>query len=212
MKKFFTAVLAGAMMLIGTSAFAQASLGAGYVYGKTNIDVNILSLLTKEVDASLNGFYLGGSYNIPVGTSGLGIAPGLYFSYLTKDNANLAVAEGDLTETYFTAPIDLNLGVPVGDGLRFIVFGGPTLSYGLTSKVAVPVSGDSKHTYDIYDGELSNWTKYKNFDVMVGGGVGLDFENMVRFTVGYDYGLLNRGGSTVNVHRQQLHAGVAFLF
>ena len=212
MKKFFTAVLAGAMMLIGTSAFAQASLGAGYVYGKTNIDVNILSILTSEVDASLNGFYLGGSYNIPVGTSGLGIAPGLYFSYLTKDNANLAVAEGDLTETYFTAPIDLNLGVPVGDGLRFIVFGGPTLSYGLTSKVAVPVSGDSKHTYDIYDGELSNWTKYKNFDVMVGGGVGLDFENMVRFTVGYDYGLLNRGGSTVNVHRQQLHAGVAFLF
>lgn len=199
-------------MLIGTSAFAQASLGAGYVYGKTNIDVNILSILTSEVDASLNGFYLGGSYNIPVGTSGLGIAPGLYFSYLTKDNANLAVAEGDLTETYFTAPIDLNLGVPVGDGLRFIVFGGPTLSYGLTSKVAVPVSGDSKHTYDIYDGELSNWTKYKNFDVMVGGGVGLDFENMVRFTVGYDYGLLNRGGSTVNVHRQQLHAGVAFLF
>lgn len=199
-------------MLIGTSAFAQASLGAGYVYGKTNIDVNILSILTTEVDASLNGFYLGGSYNIPVGTSGLGIAPGLYFSYLTKDNANLAVAEGDLTETYFTAPIDLNLGVPVGDGLRFIVFGGPTLSYGLTSKVAVPVSGDSKHTYDIYDGELSNWTKYKNFDVMVGGGVGLDFENMVRFTVGYDYGLLNRGGSTVNVHRQQLHAGVAFLF
>ena len=92
------------------------------------------------------------------------------------------------------------------------MFGGPTLSYGLTSKVAVPVSGDSKHTYDIYDGELSNWTKYKNFDVMVGGGVGLDFENMVRFTVGYDYGLLNRGGSTVNVHRQQLHAGVAFLF
>ncbi len=212
MKKFFTAVLAGAMMLIGTSAFAQASLGAGYVYGKTNIDVNILSILTSEVDASLNGFYLGGSYNIPVGTSGLGIAPGLYFSYLTKDNADLAVAEGDLTETYFTAPIDLNLGVPVGDGLRFIVFGGPTLSYGLTSKVAVPVSGDSKHTYDIYDGELSNWTKYKNFDVMVGGGVGLDFENMVRFTVGYDYGLLNRGGSTVNVHRQQLHAGVAFLF
>ena len=207
MKKFFTAVLAGAMMLIGTSAFAQASLGAGYVYGKTNIDVSIL-----EVDASLNGFYLGGSYNIPVGTSGLGIAPGLYFSYLTKDNADLAVAEGDLTETYFTAPIDLNLGVPVGDGLRFIVFGGPTLSYGLSSKVAVPVSGDSKHTYDIYDGELSNWTKYKNFDVMVGGGVGLDFENMVRFTVGYDYGLLNRGGSTVNVHRQQLHAGVAFLF
>lgn len=199
-------------MLIGTSAFAQASLGAGYVYGKTNIDVNILSILTSEVDASLNGFYLGGSYNIPVGTSGLGIAPGLYFSYLTKDNADLAVAEGDLTETYFTAPIDLNLGVPVGDGLRFIVFGGPTLSYGLTSKVAVPVSGDSKHTYDIYDGELSNWTKYKNFDVMVGGGVGLDFENMVRFTVGYDYGLLNRGGSTVNVHRQQLHAGVAFLF
>ena len=207
MKKFFTAVLAGAMMLIGTSAFAQASLGAGYVYGKTNIDASILN-----VDASLNGFYLGGSYNIPVGTSGLGIAPGLYFSYLTKDNANLAVAKGDLTETYFTAPIDLNLGVPVGDGLRFIVFGGPTLSYGLTSKVAVPVSGDSKHTYDIYDGELSNWTKYKNFDVMVGGGVGLDFENMVRFTVGYDYGLLNRGGSTVNVHRQQLHAGVAFLF
>lgn len=198
-------------MLVGTSAFAQASLGAGFVHGKTDIDVSLLGIATKEVDASLNGFYVGGSYNIPVGTSGLGIAPGLYFSYLTKDNADLAVTKGDLTETYFTVPVDLNLGVPVADGVRFIVFGGPTLSYGLTSKVAVG-SGDSKHTYSIYDGELSNWAKYKNFDIMVGGGVGLDLENMVRFTVGYDYGLLNRGGSSIDVHKQQLHAGVAFLF
>jgi hypothetical protein len=48
---------------------------------------------------------------------------------------------------------------------------------------------------------------------MLGGGVGLEFNDMIRFQVGYDAGMVNRYKSdNFSVHRNQLTAGVAFLF
>ena len=48
---------------------------------------------------------------------------------------------------------------------------------------------------------------------MLGAGVGLQFNDMVRFQVGYDFGMLNRYTSdNITVTRNQLTAGLAFLF
>ena len=54
---------------------------------------------------------------------------------------------------------------------------------------------------------------YKRFDVLVGGGAGVELMHRVRFSVGYNAGLLNRT-STANstLKRNQLHIGVAFVF
>ncbi len=194
------------MMLVGTNAFAQFSIGAGYAYGKTNLSANLLGL-SFEKTAGLSGFYAGGSYNLPIGTSGLGIAPGLYFSYLTDKDADLYVQEGELDEMYVQLPLDLNFKLPIVDGANLVVYAGPTLSYGVSSKIR---SGDNK--IDLYDGTIASVLDYKPFDVLVGGGVGLEIDDIVRFTVGYDAGLLNRGGSNVEVRRNQLTAGVSLLF
>lgn len=212
MKKILTAVLAACLMLIGTNASAQFSVAAGYGMSQTKFDLSILSLAKFSEKANLNGFYAGASYNLPIGTSGLGIAPGLYFAYMTDKDVNVSVADftlisGDLTESYLEVPIDLNMKFPISDGLNGVIYAGPTLSYGISSKVKT-----GSVDLDMYDGTVANYLDYNRFEVLAGGGIGLEFENMVRFDVGYDFGLLNRGGSTVAVHRNQLHAGVAFLF
>ena len=53
MKRIITTILAASMMLVGTTAFAQASIGAGYLNETnkatvSNTDVNM---------GALNGFY-----------------------------------------------------------------------------------------------------------------------------------------------------------
>ena len=158
MKRFLTTVLAASLMLIGTNAFAQLSVAAGFGNSQTKFDINVLNVIKTSHNANLNGFYAGASYNIPVGTSGLGIAPGVYFAYMTDKDVDIYVASGDIVESYLEIPLDLNLKFPIADGLNGVIYAGPTFAYG------------------------------------------------------YDFGLLNRGGSTVGVHRNQLHAGVAFMF
>ena len=207
MKRFLTTVLAASLMLIGTNAFAQLSVAAGFGNSQTKFDINVLNVIKTSHNAILNGFYAGASYNIPVGTSGLGIAPGVYFAYMTDKDVDIYVASGDLVESYLEIPLDLNLKFPIADGLNGVIYAGPTFAYGVASKVN---SGST--TIDLYDGTISNYLDYNRIDVLAGGGIGVEFENMVRFDVGYDFGLLNRGGSTVGVHRNQLHAGVAFMF
>ena len=207
MKRFLTTVLAASLMLIGTNAFAQLSVAAGFGNSQTKFDINVLNVIKTSHNANLNGFYAGASYNIPVGTSGLGIAPGVYFAYMTDKDVDIYVASGDLVESYLEIPLDLNLKFPIADGLNGVIYAGPTFAYGVASKVN---SGST--TIDLYDGTISNYLDYNRIDVLAGGGIGVEFENMVRFDVGYDFGLLNRGGSTVAVHRNQLHAGVAFMF
>ena len=207
MKRFLTTVLAASLMLIGTNAFAQLSVAAGFGNSQTKFDINVLNVIKTSHNANLNGFYAGASYNIPVGTSGLGIAPGVYFAYMTDKDVDIYVASGDLVESYLEIPLDLTLKFPIADGLNGVIYAGPTFAYGVASKVN---SGST--TIDLYDGTISNYLDYNRIDVLAGGGIGVEFENMVRFDVGYDFGLLNRGGSTVAVHRNQLHAGVAFMF
>ncbi len=207
MKRFLTTVLAASLMLIGTNAFAQLSVAAGFGNSQTKFDINVLNVIKTSHKANLNGFYAGASYNIPVGTSGLGVAPGVYFAYMTDKDVDIYVASGDLVESYLEIPLDLNMKFPIADGLNGVIYAGPTFAYGVASKIN---SGST--TIDLYDGTISNYLDYNRIDVLAGGGIGVEFENMVRFDVGYDFGLLNRGGSTVGVHRNQLHAGVAFIF
>ena len=212
MKRILTTVLAASLMLIGTNAFAQLSVAAGFANSQTKFDINVLSIAKFSETANLNGFYAGASYNIPIGTSGLGIAPGIYFGYMTDKDLDISIAgtsliKGDLTESYLQIPLDINMKFPIAEGLNGVIYAGPSFSYGVASKVK---SGSTE--FDMYDGTIANYLDYNRIEVLAGGGIGVEFENMVRFDVGYDFGLLNRGGSTVGVHRNQIHAGVAFMF
>ena len=218
MKKIFTAVLAASLMLIGTSAFAQFSIGAGFVQSTDNVKSG-----NTKTSTPMNGLYAGASYNITFGDSGLGLAPGVYYSLLTKKDAKeyggIASTKVDVTEHYLSVPVLLNYGFRLGDGFKLGLYAGPTMSYGLASTlrskadVELPIIG--KVSSDSKVDQYKEGSEYGRFDVMLGGGVACEFADMVRFEVGYDYGMLNRytgKSSDISRHRSQLHAGVAFLF
>lgn len=199
MKKIFTTVIAAALM--ATAAIAQPSVGGGFI--NTTDKANGKSV-------SLNGFYVGANYNIGI-ASGLGVAPGIYFNYATKSDAaslgTLVATKSDRSQMFLSAPVMINYGIQLGDSFVLRPYAGPTFAFGLKdqAKYTVSVAGvegtDKGNLYDNKD--------YKKFNIQVGGGVAFEFENMIRFDVGYDYGLsdLYKG-----LKRNQLHAGVAYLF
>ncbi len=211
MKKILTTLFAASMMLLGTAAIAQPSIGVGFANSTDYYKVS-----GTQDNTSLNGFYVGGSYNINLGGS-LNVAPGLYYSLLTKSDANdylgVASSKVDVTEHYLSVPVMFNIGLPLADGIIGRVYAGPTLAYGLASntKIKGTVAGFSTgSTVDNYDDDKN----YGRFDIMLGGGVAIEFYDIVRFNVGYDYGLVNRytGDGDITRHRAQLNVGVAYLF
>lgn len=186
MKKI--AILAALLLLAGTSAFAQMSVGAGYVNNTTTLRLN------KSGDGSgtpVNGFYAGVGYTVPV-SSLVNFTPGLYYEFLAEQDSDdlfgLDLA-GKRVEHYVNIPLTFSLGAEVTQGLRLFAFAGPTASIGLASTTDASASiggislGGTTNNYDDSD--------YGRFNIFVGGGAGLEFSR-VRLTVGYDYGLLNR--------------------
>lgn len=216
MKKIITSILALSMALVGTTAFAQASISLGYLNSTDIMKDNIK-------DVNFSGFYVGANYNFALGTSGFGLAPGINYQLVTKSDSNFgyagkvgsATVKGDRTQMFVTVPVMFNYGIQMGDGIVGRFYAGPTMSIGVYDKIDSKTSGEimgikfgSDHKTDMFDND-----DYKRFDVMLGGGFALDCYDMVRFKVGYDYGLVNRwdtDGSTN--HRSQVYFGVAYLF
>lgn len=217
MKKILSIALTIAVALCGTKAMAQVSIGAGYLNSTQKVTAGV----SKNV--AMNGVYAGFDYNYAVGESGLGIAPGIYYEFITAsadkllNTVNLGgILSGKLDEHYINIPVNLNFRTTIADGIKGFVYAGPTFSMGVSSKakaegfgIKVTVSDNYKHDY------------FNQFDVLVGGGIGLDFSDMVRFTVGYNVGCFNRAGdalrnqegnSAVTLNRNELHVGLAYLF
>ena len=211
MKKLVTMVLAVSFALAGTTLSAQnVAVEAGFGLSSTRFDYTL-----GHVTADLFGGTLGVSYEIPIVEGTLGFAPGLQFGYFTKGDVNIYdYANVSFTETYLAAPLDLNLKFPISEDIKLMLVAGPTLDLGLTSRVKEKASSLE---YDIYSGKLSGYTNYNRFDVLLGGGFGIDVMDAVRFTVRYDYGVVNRNGGNLTsgflkIHRSQLKLGVGFLF
>ena len=210
MKRVFSSILAASMMLIGTAAIAQPSLGIGYLNSTDKVKSGSTTKTTN-----LSGFYVGGSYNINLAGS-FGVAPGLYYGLATKSDADSYFGINtnvDVTEHYLSIPVMFNAGLTFADGIVGRVYAGPSLAYGIASdtKVKGSIAGFSKDT------KINNYGDdyhYGRFDVMFGGGVAVEFFDMVRFNVGYDYGLVNRytGDGDITRHRSQFNIGVAYLF
>ena len=102
MKKFFTTLLAASLMLLGTQAFAQMSVNAGYLNS---------TLKTKNSSDNANGAYAGVSFNVPL-AGGLAIAPGVYYSMIiSKETASLGSiisGSGTFVEHAVNVPVYLN--------------------------------------------------------------------------------------------------------
>lgn len=215
MKKFVFTALSAALMLIGTNAFAQLSVNAGFTNSALKEKATVAKKDFKDTRKA-NGFYFGGDYNIKLG-KGFGIAPGVEWIYVMDNevqNLNAIVTtvkDGKkFKEHYINVPVDVNWGIDLKI-LRVYVFAGPTFSFNVSSKTTATTEALGKEVESVYDTK-DVFGEYKNFDLMLGGGVGVDLFNKIRVKFGYDWGLMNRGNSDLELHRQQLRLGVGFIF
>lgn len=213
MKNIVTILSAALLLLAGTQANAQISIGAGYV---NSVESYKISKNADPSNNALNGFYAGFGYTIPV-VSGLNFTPGVYYEFLTKSDATniggVANVSGKITEHYINVPLTFSFGAELTDGFRVFAYAGPTAAIGLASTTVyngtvLGISAGS--TVDNYNND-----GYGRFDILLGAGLGFEIADMIRLNVGYDWGMLNRYiGTTEGVSRKntRLTAGVAFLF
>ena len=201
MKKVFA--IAAALMLIGTTAFAQ-SLGAGYVQSTQTMGSN---------SATSNGFYAGVGYSAEI-LPGLSLNPGLYYEFLTSSSSASAWIFGANTKTqehYVNVPLHLSFAYSFAPTFKMFVYGGPTANVGIASSTKSTLSAGSHST----SGTTDNYkdSDYSRFDIMLGGGIGVELMNKIRFTVGYDMGMLDRNTrENVTLKRNRLTAGAALVF
>ena len=168
MKRIITTLLAASMMLMGTTAFAQMTIGAGYLNStmKTTVGNNVSSMPS-------NGFYVGGDYTISEGV-GFGISVGAYYSYITStSSASTSIfginigASSKVEEMYLDMPVHFNYSIGLSPSTRAFVYAGPTFSYGISSTTELSASvgsvgGNTGKNDNYADGD------YKRFDILVG--------------------------------------------
>lgn len=196
------AILAAA--LVSVAAFAQTGIGAGYANS---------TLKSGNSSTAYDGAYVALYASVPL-AGPVGIKTGVVGEYLMSNKSNSIFGiSGELksTEVYVDVPVQATFGGNISKDLAWNVYAGPTASLGVVSQYKASTNlTDKTATVDNY-GDNSN---YGRFDVLVGGGVMIDFASKLRFDAGYDLGLLNRNtaDSGNKTSRSLLHVGVAFLF
>ena len=185
--------------------FAQPSVEAGYVNS-----VQKMKASGSTVSGTTNGVYVGANWNLEL-SKVFSLTPGVYYEFLTTCDYKFSFVSGSVQEHYANVPVLLNAGVNLGDNVRLFAFGGPTLSLGIAASTSVDSGtgkGGNRKKHNLYSDD-----DYKRFDVLAGGGLGIEVNHHFRFTVGYNAGLLNRtslDGATLK--RNQLKIGAAFVF
>ena len=131
------------------------------------------------------------------GVQNLGIEGGVIYSWFMdkkegiKENIHL-----------LNVPVKAKYSFPLSNEFGFFALAGPTLSLGLSAT-------DKKdgQSLDLYDENL------KRFDIKLGIGAGVCFNDIIEFRLGYDWGLLNQSqNSNVTGHIHYLHIGLAYKF
>ena len=195
-----------------TAAFAQMglSVGAGYLDNTVKTVYTSGSTTTTTSD-TFGGFYGGVSYTVLTLGPGINITPGLYFastSYKNVDTILGVETTSTGSESYIAVPVNFSYKLELVPGtLALQPYAGPTFAYGLSSKAATTAGGTTLST-DNYDG-----TTYGKFDLQVGVGLAFDIVDMIRVTVGYNMGLLDRNSdSDYKTTTSNINFGVAYLF
>ena len=232
------AVVAAAVFA-GTAAWAQTGIHAGYMNSVNSIKMN-----SEKYKLTTNGFYVGVDQDIHL-VAGLSIQPGLYYSYLVDKTDKSTKEIGNLKMTsyyedhHLNVPVHLKYGFDVlPDMLKIYVFAGPTFDVGLLARQKYNVSGsllgkdiDGKLTYNYYTGKVrtnldddaqnsinpaDQESRYSRFDLLLGGGVGVEALGFLDVKVGYDYGVVNKlkgdAAKAGSVNRGQFYAGIGIRF
>lgn len=135
------------------------------------------------------------SFTLATGVSVSGVA-GYHFAGRQKVN---------LGEVYVDIPVRAKLYIELSDVVDLIFFTGPVFSVNA-------LSANVRSFKEMVD-NYSTYPNLQRFDVMLGFGTGVELSKRVRFSLGFDYGLLDRNTVSGNwAHHGQLKLGVQFIF
>ena len=127
----------------------------------------------------------------------LGIEAGLVYSWFTDKT--------DGVKENFHAlnlPVKAKYSFPLNNEFGFFALAGPTFALGLSA-----TNKDNGATLDLFENYL------KRFDIKLGIGAGVCYNDLIEFRVGYDWSLLNISQvSGRTSHLNYLHIGLAYKF
>ena len=223
MKKIIASLFGAAMLLIGSQAYAQVVIGAGYLHA---IDHTHNSSDGKAVGnpEHLNGFYVGAGYTVRMGEY-FGFTPGLYVDMLFQgaqwskgiNDGYLisAAATYHYTELDINVPLNFNFNIDLGDIANFFVYAGPTFQYGAmassTASADFSIAGVRRgagESFDHYgkDGDANP------FNILLGGGIGIGVSHF-QLNAGYEHTLLNMcRAEGYGRGRHQIKVGISVSF
>lgn len=197
MKKLLTVALASALMLTGTDAFAQLSVG----FGLDNT-TNKTSNSGGNHKENLTGLYFGAEYNFEL-SLGFGIAPGVYYTTCSKNKHSSGVRH-KRNDQAINIPVNLNYGFDLDPEIRIVLFTGPVVGFGTVSR---DLEGNI-YTNLFQDTDLSHFKLQWNF------GFGAEMMERFRVHVGVARGLNNRNNSKSiagTIHTHDFHVGISYL-
>lgn len=187
----------------------------------------------------LEGFYIGAEYDIRLFRL-LSIAPGVNYSFGSRSDGNISIgsylAEKSTQEHLIEAPLRLKLTIPVSKNFGFIVYGGVSFSYAMSGEISYEfnrISEEEKrlsYKYDYYKNKMSvenidqalmtaiglqtDNNEYKNYDLMLGWGLGFMLGKKLVIHGGQDQGMINnfaekKSGTQL---RNSFHIGATYIF
>ena len=198
MKKLVTILCFVFVLVPAQKLFAQKfSLGPGVllhsilVHEGNVIDMKSAPGLSLDFEVA---FPVAPTFMISTGASFTGLA-GYHFGGDTSLN---------LGEIFFDVPVRGRVCIDLGPNVVLQFIGGPVMSVNLVS-----IDAHASHTNNNYE----TYPELRRFDVLVGFGVGVELIKHIRITTGFDYGVLDRNGSSdAWMHRGQSKFGVQYIF
>lgn len=193
-----------AALLTAGFASAQVTYSLGYINTSTTskYEATIGGVTVSNTNTeSMNGFTIGIDNNINL-SGDLNVAPGIGMDFSMREKNDIKYKKFGLY-----VPVDFNYGFGLGSDLKVFVYAGPTFDLGLI-KDAKDDDGDKVNYYDD-----DNAVYYSRFDILVGGGVWVTYQDQIRFKVGYKAGMLNTCKTdNYTVKNNVLSVSVGYIF
>lgn len=209
-------------------------LSVGYLHSGYRTRNEFNDDVTK--DGGLNGLSLGVTKDFTLVNNTLYLQTGLAYEFQTNSKRythemNLKVVQ-ERSEHYLDIPLRIKFAMDVFPEMRAFIYLGPTLDFGLSAKLQGRLRGEGetmgKVTYNYFTGKLKgdtigNFTlpapasRYRAFDVFMGGALGVELYDIAVVKFGFDWGLINKNKSqeiadNFTTHRNLFHLGVGVRF
>lgn len=189
-----------AVLLTAGAASAQITYSLGYINTSTKAEYT-LGGITASKTTSMNGLTISVDDNINL-AGDLNVAPGVGMDFSMRKDDGIKYKKFGLY-----VPVDFNYGFALGSNLKLFVYAGPTFDLGIINDA----KDNNGNKVNYYDKDLA--VNYSRFDILLGGGAWLTFQDQLRFKVGYKAGMLNTcKADHYTVKNNVLSVSVGYIF